>query len=107
MVPAATARSLRSASVWGWVVDIYSAPLVLRVQRTDVERCRLLAVMRMLRAAIDIEMLHLRALQRAAGDHALHRLLQHPLRMPAVQPLADGPALDAAGIAGVVVEDRL
>jgi hypothetical protein len=63
--------------------------------------------MRMGVAAIDMQMLHLGALQRAARDHALDRLFQHPLGVRAVQALADAAALDAAGIAGVVVEYRL
>jgi hypothetical protein len=77
------------------------------IEGSDVERHRLLAIMRMAGAAIDMQVLHLRALQRAAGDHAFHRLFQHPFRMPGFQAGADRPALDAAGIAGVVVEHRL
>ena len=104
---AATARSLRSASVRVWVPDIVSGSPVLRVHRGDIERVRLLAVMRMARAGIDVQMLHLLALQRAARDHALDRLLQHPLGMRAGEALAQRAALDAAGIAGVLVEHRL
>jgi hypothetical protein len=43
----------------------------------------------------------------AAGDHALHRLFQHALGVLGFQALADAAALDAAGIARVVVEHRL
>ena len=106
-MPALTARSLRSASVRVWVSGHGQTLLFLAVHGGDVERLRLLAVMRMLGARIDVQVLHLLALQRAAGDHALDRLLDHALGMRALEPLADGAALDAAGIAGVVVEDRL
>src|SRR6185437_10392233 len=58
-------------------------------------------------AAIHMQMLHLHALQRAARDHPFHRLFDHTLRMVGFQPLADRAALDAAGVTGVVVEDRL
>src|SRR5579859_3149382 len=55
----ATARSFRSASVRVVVPDMCSASPVLRVQRADIERDRLLAVMRMGGAGIDVQMLDL------------------------------------------------
>ena len=68
-----------------WLRTCGQPLLFLRIQRGDVERRRLLAVMRMLGAGIDVQMLHLRALQRAAGDHALDRLLHHALGVRAVE----------------------
>src|ERR1041385_5127427 len=97
--------SLRSASVR--VPDMWSASLVLRVHRGDIERYRLLRRMLVLGAGIYIEMLHLPSLQRAARDHPLYRLLQHALGMFAFEPLTDGAPLDPARIAGVIVEHRL
>src|SRR5690242_13326431 len=97
--------SLRSASVR--VPDMRSASLVLGIHRSDIEWHRLLRRMLVLRAGIDIEMLHLQSLQRSARDHSLDRLLQHAIGMLALQPLTDGAPLDPAGIAGVIVEHRL
>src|SRR4051812_39589713 len=98
--------SLRSASV-RVVPDMRSASLVLGVHGGDVERHRLLCRVLMLGTGIYIEMLHLPTLQRASRNHPLHRLLQHALRMLALQPLTDRAPLDSAGIAGVIIEYRL
>jgi hypothetical protein len=84
--------------------DIVSAPLILRVQCRDVQRLRLLAIMRMRRGGIQMKMLHLLALKRAARDHALDSLFQHAFRVFGVQALLDRATLDAAGIASVVIK---
>src|SRR5689334_6728596 len=98
--------SLRSASV-RVVPDMRSVSLVLGVHRGDIERHRLLRCMLVFGAGIDIEMLHLAALQRSARDHALHRLLQHALGMLALHPLPNGAPFYPARIAGVIIEHRL
>src|SRR5476651_190384 len=59
----------------------------------------------MVRPGIDAQVLHLRAAERTAGDHALDGLDQDALGKAAFEALAQGLALDAAGMAGVPVED--
>src|SRR5258708_15432279 len=59
----------------------------------------------MVRSGVDAQVLHLRAAERAAGDHALDGLDQDALGEAAFEALAQGLALDAAGMAGVPVED--
>ena len=54
---------------------------------------------------VDTQVLHLRAAERSAGDHALDGLDDDARREAAFQPLAQGLALDAAGMAGMPVED--
>ena len=73
--------------------------LVLR----DVDR--LLRIVRMRGALVDLEVGHLLAAERTARNHALHGLLDHTLRILAVQDLALGTALDPARVTGVPVED--
>ena len=57
----------------------------------------------MLGTAVDAQVAHLLAAQRAAGEHALDRLQDHPLGETALEDLAGGAVLDAAGKAGVPV----
>src|SRR5690606_14588787 len=78
-------------------------PLVLGVQRRNVERLGLLGDMRMFGAGVDAETLHLATAERAARDHALDGLLDHTLGETALEQLARGALLDAAGMAGVPV----
>src|SRR6185437_16610671 len=58
----------------------------------------------MLHARIDVQVLHLLTAERSAGDHALDGLYQDALREAAFEALAQGLALDAAGMTGVPVE---
>src|SRR5476651_1974414 len=58
----------------------------------------------MLRSGIDAQVLHLRAAERSARDHALDGLDQDALREAAFKALAQGLALDAAGVPSVPVE---
>ena len=59
--------------------------------------------MRMLRAGIDAQVLHLATAERAARNHALDRLFHDALREAALEDLARGALLDAAGVPGVPV----
>jgi hypothetical protein len=60
---------------------------------------------RVVGTGIDPEVLHHAAAERAARDHTLDRLLDDPLRMLAVENGALAAPFDAAGIAGVPIED--
>src|SRR5581483_6723995 len=80
-------------------------PHVLAVHACDVERFRLLGLVRMLGAAVDLETAELLAAERAARQHALHRLLDHALRKTPLEDRLRGAILDAADIAGVIVID--
>src|SRR5665213_3572234 len=84
-----------------------SSPLVLAVHRRDVERQRLLRLVRMSRSGIDLEMAHDAASERPARHHALHRLENNALRMLAVEDGAFAAALDAAGKSGMPIEDAV
>src|SRR5262249_17379777 len=53
----------------------------------------------------DPQVLHLRATERTARDHALDRLDDDALGKAAFEALAEGLALDPAGMTGVIVED--
>src|SRR5215475_3812952 len=96
MVPR-SAREERSA--------ILRSPLVLGVQRPDVERLGLLGDMRMFGACIDAEILHLATAERSERDHALDCLFDHALGEAAFEQLARSALLDAAGMTGVPVVD--
>ncbi len=58
-------------------------------------------------ALIDAQVAHDLAAERAAGQHALHRLLDHTLGEAAVENELGAALFDAAGEAGVVVIDLL
>src|SRR6476469_5733702 len=101
---------------WGWSVrpdrrGISCRPLcahlVLAVHRRDVERLRVLAAVRMLGAVVEVKRAHLVAAERPARDHALNRFLKHALGEAALEHLARGDLLDAAGVTGVLVVDFL
>src|SRR4029453_11062494 len=83
------------------VSDMASYPHVLAVERLDVERLGLLRLVRMAGAGIHLEVAHQLALQRAALEHALDRLLADALRVLAVENLARRALFDSAGVAGV------
>jgi hypothetical protein len=68
---------------------------------------RVLAGVRMLRAVVEVKRAHLVAAERAARDHALHRLLEHTLGETALEHLARSRLLQPAGVAGVLVIDLL
>src|SRR4051794_37894607 len=80
-------------------------PLVLRVHGADVQNFRLLGLMRMGGAAVNLQVGHLLAAERTTRNHTLDGLHDHALRILAIQDLTLGTALDAAGIARVPVED--
>jgi hypothetical protein len=86
-------------------VAISAEPRILAVQCGDVELLGLLSLLLVIRALVDAQVLHLRAAERSAGDHALDGLDDDALGEAAFQALAQGLALDAAGMAGVPVED--
>ena len=73
--------------------------------RRDIESFGALAAVRMLGAGIEVQRAHLLAPERPARDHPLDRLLEHALGEAALEHLAGGDRLDAAGIAGVLVVD--
>src|SRR5919112_3225747 len=79
------------------------SPHVLAVEGRNVQDFRLLSGMRMLSAAIDAQVAHDLTEKRAAGEHALHSLLDHALREAAVENELGSALLDAAWITGVVV----
>ncbi|SIT52809.1 hypothetical protein BQ8794_10179 [Mesorhizobium prunaredense] len=79
--------------------------LVLGVQLGHVERDGLLGDMRMFRACIDAEILHLATAERTTRDHAFDGLLDDTLGETALEQLARGALLDAARVAGVPVID--
>src|SRR5271165_2767604 len=79
-------------------------PLVLRIHRGDIQRLRLLRLVRMHGSGIDLEVAHLLPAERPARHHAFHRLLQHPLGEAAGDDLADGAFLDPARMTGVPIE---
>src|SRR6478736_2994530 len=85
-------------------VAMLADPRVLAVHRGDIELLRLLSLLLVLRSGIDAQVLHLRPSERSARDHALNRLDQDALREAAFEALAEGLALDAAGMAGVPIE---
>src|SRR5579871_165570 len=79
--------------------------LVLAVHRRDVEGFGVLGGMRVIGPGVDPEIAHLLATERATRDHPLDRLFEDALRELALEHLAGGDALDAAGIAGVAIID--
>src|SRR5438309_8048413 len=83
------------------------AHLVLAVHRRDVEDFGVLAAVRMLGAVVEVQRAHLVAAERPARDHALNGFFQNALGEAALEHLARGDLLDAAGIAGVLVIDFL
>src|SRR5690606_10208263 len=100
--PGPPARPLRSspgrAARREWKDQPLCGPLVLSVERGDVELLGLLGLVRVLGAGIDAQVLHLAAAKRPARDHALDGLLEHALRKAAFQDVARGALLDAAGM---------
>src|SRR5262249_55273280 len=86
-------------------VAISADPRILAVHRSDIQLLGLLRLMLVLGSLVDPQVLHLRASQRAARDHALDRLDDDALGKAALEALAQGLALDATGMAGVPVED--
>src|SRR5690242_7014938 len=76
---------------------------VLGVQRADIQRLRLLRLMRMLGAGINAQVGELPFAQRAAREHALDRLLHHALGIFAGHDGASRALLDAADVSGVPV----
>src|SRR5690554_3497006 len=75
-------------------------PLVLAVECADVQRLRLLCLMRVLCTSVNAQVLHLTTAERAARDHALDCLLDDALREAAFEDLASRALLDAARVAG-------
>src|SRR5690606_32175063 len=78
-------------------------PLVLAVERAEIELLRPLCLMRVLGTGVDAQVLHLATAERAARDHALDGLLDDALRKAALEDLASGALLDAARVTGVPV----
>ncbi len=99
------ARTRGRVARWPFTLCHRLGPHIFSVHRTDIERCGLLRRMRMLRSGKDAKILHDPASQRAARQHALDRLLDHALGMPAGEDRALAAPFDPAGIAGVPVED--
>jgi len=71
-------------------VAISADPRILGVHRGDVELLGLLRRLLVVGSLVDAQVLHLRASQRAAGDHALDGLDDDALREAAFQALAQG-----------------
>src|SRR5882757_980441 len=80
-------------------------PHILTVHRGDIERLGFLRRVRMLGAGIDAQIAQDAAPQRTARYHPLDRLLDDPLGVLAGEDRALAAPLDAAGVAGVPVED--
>src|SRR5262249_34290101 len=78
---------------------------ILAVERGDIEKLRLLGFVRMLGSGKDPEVLHDPTPERAARHHGLDRFLDDALRMFAVEDCPLAASFDAAGIAGMPVED--
>src|SRR5690242_13178151 len=78
-------------------------PHVLAIHLGDIDFLRLLRLMRMLGAGIDVKIAHLPAAQRTARNHALDRLLDHALGEAAFEDLPRRTLLDMTDIAGVLV----
>src|SRR5262245_43974865 len=85
-------------------VAISADPRILAVQCGDVELLGLLCLMLVGGPLVDAQVLHLRAAQRPTRNHAFDGLDDDALGEAAFQPLAQGLALDAAGMAGVPIE---
>src|SRR5579863_2558995 len=84
-----------------------SGPLVLGVHRGDVQYLRLLRLMGVSRASVNLEMSHLPPAQRTAWHHAFHRFDDDALRMLAGKNRALAAFLDAAGITRIPMEDAI
>src|SRR6185437_12543376 len=82
-------------------------PHVLAIHLGDIDLLRLLCLVRMLGAGIDVQVAELAAAQRPARDHALDRLLDDTLGETALEDLARRALLDVTDIAGVLVIDLL
>src|SRR5215467_13762333 len=80
-------------------------PHVLAVHLGDINLLRLLRLMRVLGAGIDVEIAHLLTAERTARNHAFDRLLDDALGETALEDLTRGTLLDMADIAGVLVID--
>src|ERR1700730_15468581 len=80
---------------------------VLAVQRGDIEKLRLLRLVRVLGSGKDPEVLHDPTPERPARHHALDRLLDDAFGMLAVENGALAAPLDAAGITGIQIEDAV
>src|SRR5690606_25248815 len=75
----------------------------LAVLGSEVDLLGLLRLMRMLRAAIDVEMRHLATAKRPSRNHPLHREFENTLREAAFENALRARFLDAAGMARVAV----
>src|SRR5690349_20447969 len=80
-------------------------PHVLAIHLGDIDRLRLLRLVRMVPTGIDVKVAHLPAAQRTTRNHALDRLLDHALRKAALENFPSRTLLDMADIAGVLVID--
>ena len=89
------------------VSAIQALLMFLRFMAAMSSVSRLLRRVRMVGARIDAQVAELRAAERAARQHALHRLLDDALGELALEDRARGALLDAADVAGVVVVDLL
>src|SRR5712692_3231110 len=70
----------------------------------DLQGCRLLRRMRMAATRVDLELADHRVAERALGQHALHRALEHALGLRGMQ-LREIGLLDTAGESGMAVVD--
>src|ERR1044071_8832329 len=77
--------------------------LVLGIHGGDVELLRGLSLVGVLVALVDPKIAHQVALERPAGNHAAHRLLDDALGELAVEHLVSLALLDAAGVPGMAV----
>ena len=80
-------------------------PRVLAVELRDGELFGVLRGVGVLATLVDLEIAHELALQWAALQHALDRLLQHALGEFALHDLARRLLFDTAGVTGVAVVD--
>ena len=72
--------------------------------RIDLHRLRLLGLVRVLGAGVDLELPQLLAREAVTGEHPLDRLADHLLGS-ALEHLAEGPRAQPAGVAAVAVVD--
>ncbi|CUW96897.1 hypothetical protein AGR1B_Cc90093 [Agrobacterium fabacearum S56] len=79
------------------------APYVLLVEHGYVENDGLLCFVRVVRAGVNAQVLHLTTAERAARDHALDGLFNDALREATFDDLASRTLLDATRVTGVPV----
>src|SRR6476661_4772430 len=100
ILPVPFFRKTRATLLLRRPVPLFHSPII--VGSLQFQRLRLLGGVRMLRAAVHLQLLDHRVAERALGQHALDGLLQRAAGVPGLHVAEVGLA-DAAGEAGVAV----